>query len=134
MKRMLILLTLAVSVTGAAFATPVPETQQSCATDDNAGPLRVGADATGDSVAASVCSDDADFPVEGNISVNADASRQCAVASIDGDPENPYLDFDMDGGGNLDGYAALEIDADSATPVGVEESEINDYRSDCVSD
>ncbi|HEX9695889.1 MAG TPA: hypothetical protein VGB64_06205 [Actinomycetota bacterium] len=116
-------------VVGISSATPVPESQENCRVDDNAGPVAVDAIQSGQAATVTICNDDADFPLEGNITVNADAENMCGDASIDGDPENPYLDFDQDGAGNLDGYAALEVDG---TNVGIEETEQGDYRSDCV--
>lgn len=138
MKRLMVLLAVAASIamSASSWATPVEESQQSCdAGATEAGPLSITTVRhSADSARVTLCNDDADFPLEGNIDARGDASQGCATASIDGDPENPYLDFDNDGSGNLDGYAALEVDAGHSVPVGIEEYEDNDYRSDCVSD
>lgn len=116
-------------------ATWTPEEQERCAADDNAGPVYVEAESdSDDSGHLTLCNDDADFPLEGNITLQGDASQNCATGSIDGDPENPDVDLGQDGQGDLDGYAALEIDGDEESPVGVENYGDGDYQSDCPSD
>ena len=125
----------ALTVPAIGSATWTPEEQERCAGDDNAGPIYVEAESDSDDAGhITLCNDDTDFPLEGNISLDGDASQMCATGSIDGDPENPDVDLGGDGQGDLDGYGALEIDGDGDPQVGIENFGGGDYASDCVAD